>query len=110
MAERNLGVFEVDVVRAVMACDRDAYGLSITRAIEATAGRKVSIGSVYTTLDRLEEKGMLTSKWGEATAVRGGRRKRLYTVTAKGQMALQPKARSAPSAAEWRSGPKPQEA
>ena len=50
-------------------------------------GREPSIGAVYTALERLERKGMVSSQWGEATEERGGRRKRLYRVEAKGELA-----------------------
>lgn len=90
MARDQLGVFEAEVLRATMACGTDAYGLSISRTIEAEAGRTVSVGAVYTTLDRLEQKGFVSSRWGEVTPTRGGRRKRLYVISARGQAALSP--------------------
>lgn len=90
MARDQIGVFEAEVLRAAMGAGGDAYGLSIARSIEAEAGRTVSVGAVYTVLDRLEQKGFVSSRWGEATAVRGGRRKRLYVVSARGQAALSP--------------------
>lgn len=93
MARDRIGVFEAEVLRAAMGGVGDAYGLSIARAIEVETGRTVSVGAVYTVLDRLEQKGFVSSRWGEATAIRGGRRKRLYVVSARGQAALSPQQR-----------------
>ncbi|MES2834925.1 MAG: PadR family transcriptional regulator [Pseudomonadota bacterium] len=87
MARGRLGVLEAEVLRATIATGADAYGLSIIRTLQLQTGVERSIGSIYTVLERLETKGFLASKWGEVTAERGGRRKRVYTVNAKGQMA-----------------------
>jgi DNA-binding PadR family transcriptional regulator len=65
----------------------DAYGAAIREAIEAATGRRCSIGALYTTLDRLEKKGLLKTWMGEATSQRGGRAKRMVRVTAKGVQA-----------------------
>jgi len=81
MSEKILGSFEFQVLSAVASLPRDCYGLRILSAMREKTGRSVSIGAVYTTLDRLEKKGLLTSEWGEATSERGGRRKRHYHVT-----------------------------
>jgi PadR family transcriptional regulator, regulatory protein PadR len=62
----------------------DAYGVPICREIEAQTGREVSVGSVYATLERLEEKGFVTSALGQPTAERGGRAKRYFRVTTNG--------------------------
>lgn len=83
-----LGEFEQLVLFAVLHCEPDAYGVEIRRAIETRAGREVSTGAIYTTLDRLETRGLLRSTWGEATPVRGGKRKRHYTLTRDGHDAL----------------------
>jgi PadR family transcriptional regulator, regulatory protein PadR len=80
-----LGSFELVVLLAVMRLDRDAYGVPISREIEGATGREVAIGSVYATLARLEAKGLVASHVGEPTAERGGRAKRYFTVTGKGQ-------------------------
>lgn len=77
---RKMGGFEEEVLRGLTAAQPVAYGLSVQRAIERDTGRRVSIGAVYTTLDRLEAKGFVTSEWGEPTSTRGGRRKRLYKI------------------------------
>lgn len=87
MADDILGMFETEVLDALVRRPHEAYGISIQAEI-AAQGRKPSLGALYTTLDRLEAKGMVTSRWGEPTTQRGGRRKRYYTVTGKGQFAL----------------------
>jgi DNA-binding PadR family transcriptional regulator len=78
-----LGEFEQMVLLAVMqaALQGDAYGVSIHRELEARAQRRVARGAIYMTLDRLEQKGLLSSYQSEPTAERGGRAKRCYRVT-----------------------------
>jgi DNA-binding PadR family transcriptional regulator len=83
-AQGPLGEFEVVVLMATLHLGQGAYGSAIRDEIERRSGRPVSRGSVYITLDRLEEKGLLASKLGEATASRGGRPKRLFRVTPAG--------------------------
>jgi PadR family transcriptional regulator, regulatory protein PadR len=83
-----LGEFEQLVLLGVLRCADDAYGVPICAEIEARTGRDVSLGAVYKTLDRLEGKRLVRSAVGEATAERGGRRKRLYQVTPAGLKAL----------------------
>ena len=83
-----LGEFEQLVLFAVLHRAPEAYGMTIRQTIESRAGRSVSVGALYTTLDRLERRGLLTSAWGEATAVRGGKRKRFYELTPVGHDAL----------------------
>ena len=63
-------------VRNLYSWNREAYGAAIRQLIEQRAGRSVSSGALYTTLDRLEQRGLLASTWGEPTAERGGKRKR----------------------------------
>ena len=65
----------------------EAYGAVIREELEATTGRKCSIGALYTTIDRLETKGLLKTWMGDATPQRGGRAKRMVRVTAKGVQA-----------------------
>lgn len=85
MAKREfLGGFELLVLLALMRLGDDAYGVPISEAIEESSGREVAIGSVYITLERLEEKGLVLSRLGEPTAERGGRAKTYFKVTAKG--------------------------
>lgn len=73
----------------VAIMDGDGYGVTVSQAIEEHTGRVVAFGSVHNTLIRLEEKGFVKSELGGATAERGGRRKRLFRVTALGSRALQ---------------------
>ena len=83
-----LGEFEQVVLLAVLRQDNEGYGVSIRREIEDSVGREVSIGAVYTTLDRLERKGLVRAREGEATPVRGGRAKKHFAVTPAGARAL----------------------
>src|SRR3954463_6351908 len=85
MARRGfLGGFELLVLLALIRLKDDAYGVPIADAIESSSGRDVAIGSVYITLDRLESKGLVSSRLGEPTAARGGRAKTYFRITAKG--------------------------
>jgi PadR family transcriptional regulator, regulatory protein PadR len=79
-----LGEFEYLLITAAAGLAENAYGAAIREEIEATTGRKCSIGALYTTIDRLESKGLLKTWMGEATPQRGGRAKRMVRVTAKG--------------------------
>jgi PadR family transcriptional regulator PadR len=82
-----LGEFEQLVLFAVLQQDQP-YGVTIRDAIEERTGRRASAGSVYTTLERLEARGLVSSHWGEPTAERGGKRKRFYRVKPAGREAL----------------------
>jgi DNA-binding PadR family transcriptional regulator len=79
-----LGGVELLVLLALIRLGDEAYGVPISDEIEASLGRSVSVGSVYITLDRLERKGLVSSRLGEATAERGGRAKTYFRPTAKG--------------------------
>jgi PadR family transcriptional regulator len=79
-----LGEFEYLLLTSAAGLGDKAYGAAIREAIEAATGRKCSIGALYTTIERLEAKGLLTSWMGEATSQRGGRSKRMVRVTAEG--------------------------
>jgi PadR family transcriptional regulator PadR len=79
-----LGEFEYLVLAASARLGQDAYGAAIRIDVERTTGVTCSAGALYTTLDRLEEKGLIETWMGEATAQRGGRSKRMVRVTAKG--------------------------
>ncbi|HEX4485361.1 MAG TPA: PadR family transcriptional regulator [Terriglobales bacterium] len=79
-----LGEFEYLLVTAAAGLADNAYGAAIRSEIESTTGRKCSIGALYTTIDRLETKGLLKTWMGEATKERGGRAKRMIHVTPKG--------------------------
>jgi PadR family transcriptional regulator PadR len=79
-----LGEFEYLVVSAAARLGNSAYGAAIKEEIERTAKRSCSIGALYTTIDRLESKGLIETWMGEATAARGGRAKRMVRLTGKG--------------------------
>ena len=83
-----LGDFEQLVLLGVLRLADDAYGARIRQEIHARSGRDVSINAVYTTLDRLESKGLLRSWIGEPTAQRGGRRRKFYALTPAGVTAV----------------------
>lgn len=90
----NLGEFEQIVLLAVMRLADDAYGVSIRDEIRERTGRVTAPGALYTTLDRLEDKGMLRSRLGAPTPERGGRAKRFYRVSAAGVAAVERAQRS----------------
>lgn len=89
MRRTYLGEFEEIVLLMVAILDGEAYGVTVSQEIEQHTGRLVTFGTVHNTLIRLEEKGFVTSQLGGATTERGGRRKRLFNVTALGSRALQ---------------------
>lgn len=86
--EKYLGEFEQMVLLSIIRLKQDAYGTTIRQTLAESIQRDVTIGALYTTLDRLEKKGLLTSKLGEATNERGGRAKKYFYVTANGLSAL----------------------
>ncbi|RDB07339.1 PadR family transcriptional regulator [Runella aurantiaca] len=88
MRRSDLGEFEEVVLLAVAALSPNAYSVMIAEELEQQTGRPVSTGGVHAALQRLEQKGYVASGLGEATAERGGRRKRLFTVTALGSRIL----------------------
>ena len=88
MSQDYVGEFEQMVLLAIMRLDDGAYGLAIHEELEAVAGRSPSSGSLYTTLDRMERKGLVESYAGEATSARGGRPRRYVRVTAEGRAQL----------------------
>src|SRR4051794_13975460 len=79
-----LGEFEYLILTVAARLDEKAYGAAIRQEIEAATGRRCSIGALYTTLDRLQAKGFIETRMGEATLQRGGRPKRMVRVTGKG--------------------------
>src|SRR5260370_1164875 len=86
----SLGQFEQLVLTAILALHDDAYGVTIHAKVEEMARPKpVSLGAVYVTLDRVEDKGLVKSWLSEPTAERGGRAKRCYRLEALGERALQ---------------------
>ena len=88
MAKDVLGGFELKVLLAVMRLGGNAYGVPIADAIEEASGREINAGSIYITLDRLEEKGLVTTRLGESTPERGGRAKTYFHVTGHGLRAV----------------------
>lgn len=88
MPRDSLGDFEQLVLLSILRLGADAYGISIRDEIENRARRTASLGAIYTALDRLEQKKLVSSWTGGATAERGGRAKRFYKLEAAGQAAL----------------------
>ncbi len=88
MKRTYLGEFEEIVLLIVAMLEGDAYGVNITHEIIVQTDRSVRLNQVHASLHRLEEKGMISSKMSEPTAERGGRRKRLFAITAYGQHTL----------------------
>jgi PadR family transcriptional regulator, regulatory protein PadR len=84
-----LGSLELLVLLAVMRAGRNAYGIPIAREIEASSGRDVALGSIYATLSRLEDKGLVISELGDPTPERGGRAKAFFRLTAPGLKEVQ---------------------
>ena len=84
----SLGEFETLVLIALARQGADAYGVSICADIADRTGRDVSLGAVYKTLERLEGKGLVSSRIGAPTAERGGRRKKHFKIAAAGERAL----------------------
>jgi PadR family transcriptional regulator PadR len=85
-----LGTFEQIVLLAVLGLEEEAYGRAVLRAVQAASGddRRVSAGAVYATLDRVEAKGLLSSRIEKGTPARGGRARRFYRLTQTGASAL----------------------
>lgn len=73
----------------VAALQQDAYGVEIKRELESRLNEKLSVGSIQSALKRMEEKGFLTSQFGESTQKRGGKRKRIYSTTSHGRKVLE---------------------
>jgi DNA-binding PadR family transcriptional regulator len=89
MARGDLvGSLEHMVLLALVHLGSNAYGMTVRREIEQRTGRDISIGAIYTTLQRLEDKGYVTSTVGKPTAERGGRAKRIFRLEANGRRAL----------------------
>lgn len=85
MTERSyLGEFELMLLLAVVHLGEEAYGVPISRELEANRGRSVSVGSVYAALERLEAKGLILSELGDPTPERGGKAKRYFRITKEG--------------------------
>lgn len=88
MQGKYLGEFQEIIMLAILVLDDNAYGVSIKKELKKRLNRDCSRGALHTALMRLQEKGLITSEMGGADAKRGGRRKRYYTVTNKGKVAL----------------------
>ena len=84
MPRHNLGELEQLVLLALLRLEKDAYGVAIRREILDRTGRSVTPGAIYPTLDRLEGRGLVTSRMGEPSAERGGRSRRYFAVTKEG--------------------------
>ena len=84
----HLGEFEQLVLLAILRLEEDAYGMTVRRELEETARRKVTLGSVYGTLDRLEKKGLVRSWHTDPDPVRGGHPRRYFEVSPEGHLAL----------------------
>ena len=97
MPTAALGTLELTTLLAVARLKEKAYGLAIRRDLAARTGRDYSVGALYTTLQRLEDKGLLTSRRSEPLPVRGGRSRRHFTLTGAGERALREAERHATS-------------
>jgi len=97
MATATLGALELTTLLAVARLTDKAYGLAIRRDLAARTGRDYSVGALYTTLQRLEDKGLLTSRHSYPLPVRGGRSRRHFTLTGAGVRALREAERHAAS-------------
>src|ERR687890_694621 len=95
MTPQSLGEFELAVLLCVSLLGDDAYGASVRRSVSARLDRECSVGAVYTTLQRLEDKGLVESWVSDPTPVRGGRAKRCFAVTAAGTRVI-PDAQATP--------------
>ena len=88
MKGTNIGEFEELVMLTIASLGEEAYSVTICDELEENTGRKVKLGVVHAALNRLEEKGLVTSSLGEATKKRGGRRKRFFDITHAGKISL----------------------
>jgi DNA-binding PadR family transcriptional regulator len=88
MSPQSVARFEFHVLAAVLSLEGEGYAVTIRAVVEQHTGRDVARGALYTTLARLEDKGLVRSILGDATPVRGGRPKRYYEVTPAGRAAL----------------------
>lgn len=92
----SVGQFEQLVLTAILSLRENAYGVTIqTKVADLAQPKKISLGAIYVTLDRLEDKGFVSSWLSDPTAERGGRAKRCYRLEALGKQALQESAATA---------------
>jgi DNA-binding PadR family transcriptional regulator len=89
MSRIYLGELEELVLLMVALLNNEAYGVPIVEELKNTTGREITISAIHAVLHRLEEKGFVISKMGGASTERGGRRKRLFSITAYGRQAIQ---------------------
>ncbi len=89
MKKSRLGEFQELILMTVIVLQDEAYGNEIQRDLESRLSERLSMGAIQTALKRMEEKGFLTSHWGEATQKRGGKRKRIYAATNYAHQVLQ---------------------
>ena len=89
MKKTKLGEFEELVLLTVATLQHDAYGVEIKRELESRLKDRLSVGSIQSALKRMEDKGFLTSQFGEPTQRRGGKRKRIYATTSLGRRVLE---------------------
>ena len=97
MSRSRLGTLELAVLLAVVRLAGGAYGLAVRQDLAERTGRELSVGAVYTTLQRLEDKGLLRSRATAPLPVRGGRSRRHYTLTGAGARAIRDAERQAAS-------------
>lgn len=84
----SLGNFEEIILLTLLRLGENAYGVTVRQTVEEVTGKPASIGAIYVTLERLEEKGYVSSRQGEATPERGGRAKRYFKIEGSGEAAL----------------------
>jgi DNA-binding PadR family transcriptional regulator len=84
----TLGEFELSTLASILQLGTEAYGMKIRQIMQDQRGKRVSFGAIYTTLDRLREKGFVTSWLAEPTRERGGRAKQYFEITAAGREAF----------------------
>ena|SRR5258706_10550611 len=85
----HLGELEELILLLVALSDKEAYGVLITEELQKQTGRAITISAVHAVLHRVEDKGFVKSRMGGASAERGGRRKRLFNITASGRKAIE---------------------
>jgi DNA-binding PadR family transcriptional regulator len=108
MSTSTLGTLELSALLAVARLGDDAYGLAVRRDLAERTDREHSIGAIYTTLQRLEDKGLLTSHASDPLPVRGGRSRRHFKLTGAGARALREAERHTASVwAGFASAPRP---
>ncbi len=86
--QKIIGEFEQLILLAILHVNNRSYGIEISNTLLSCCKREVSLGALYTTLSRMQGKGLVTSEMGEASAQRGGKAKKYFIVTAEGQLAV----------------------